>query len=281
MNRNFYVSDPDAFTVSRQTVDEQEWHGGKRPLTLDEARVSIALSAVSGGMFEIGDDLPTLFADSDRVALVENHDLINMARLGHASIPVDLMTYAAEDTMPSIFVLHESKRQSIVTVFNWTEKERQHQLQFSDLGLQSTGSFQISDVLGHERPFQQEAASISLTLAPRSVRVFKIVDSSIPAAAPHVNAHTPERASVGQPAKFSAETESESVPALDYRWDFGDGTSCSGAEVQHTFTHPGTFTIHLIADGIEGVPFEKTQEISVSGSFDSTFDPKRIVPRKE
>ena len=281
MNRNFYVGDPDAFSVSRQTVDEQEWHGGKRPLTLDEARVSIALSAVSGGMFEIGDDLPMLFADSDRMALVENRELINMARLGRASIPVDLMTYAAEDTMPSIFVLHESKRQSIVSVFNWTEKERQHQLQLSDLGLPASGNVQISDLLGDERPFQQEAASISLTLAPRSVRMFKIIDSSIPAAAPQVDVHIPEHASVGQPTKLSADTESESAPALVYHWDFGDGTSTSGSEVQHTFTHPGTFTIHLIADGIEGIPFEKTQEVSVSGSFDSTFNPEHIIRRKE
>jgi len=279
MNRNFYVGDPDAFTVSRQTVDEQEWHGGKRPLTLDEARVSIALSAVSGGMFEIGDDLPTLFADADRMALVENRDLINMARLGRASLPVDLMTYAAEDTMPSIFVLHESKRQSIVTVFNWTEKPRQHQLQFSDLGL--PGGAQVSDLLDDKTPFQQEAASISLSLAPHSVRMFKIIDSSIPAAAPQVNAYIPEHASVGQPTAFSAQTEANGVPAVDYRWDFGDGSSVSGAAVQHTFTHRGDFTIHLIADGIEGVPFDKTQQISVSGSFDSTFDPQHIIRREK
>ena len=198
MNRNFYVSDPDAFTVSRQTVDEQEWHGGKHPLSLDEARVSIALSAVAGGMFEIGDDLPTLYADADRMALVENRDLINMARLGRASFPVDLMTYAAEDTMPSIFVLHESKRQSIVTVFNWTEKPRQHQLQLSDLGLPS--AVQISDLLGDKTPFQQEASSISLSLAPHSVRMFKIIDNSVPAAAPKVNAHIPENARPESPS---------------------------------------------------------------------------------
>jgi hypothetical protein len=281
MNRNFYVGDPDAFSVSRQTLDEQEWHGGKRPLTLDEARVSIALSAVSGGMFEIGDDLPTLFADSDRMAMVENHDLINMARLGRASIPVDLMTYAAEDTMPSVFVLHESKRQSIVTVFNWTEKERQHQLQFSDLGLPASGTIQMADMLDDKTPFQQDATSISLTLAPRSVRMFKVVDSSIPAAGPQVNPRIPDHASVGQPTAFSAETGSESVPALAYNWDFGDGVSSSGREARHTFTHPGTFTIHLVAEGIEGVPFEKTQEISASGSFDSTFNPEHIVRRKE
>jgi alpha-galactosidase len=279
MNRNFFVSDPDAFTVSRQTVDEQEWHGGKRPLTLDEARVSIALSAVSGGMFEIGDDLPTLFADSDRVALVENRELINMARLGRASNPVDLMTYTAEDAMPSIFVLHESKRQSIVTVFNWTEKERQHQLRFADLGLQSSGNVQVSDLLSDTTPVQQDAASISLTLAPRSVRMFKILDSSIPAASPQINAHFPEHAAVGQPAAFSAEPEAESVPVLDYTWDFGDGTSLSGREVRHTFTYPGTFTIHLKADGIEGMEFEKTSQISVSGKFNTTFDPQRIIRR--
>jgi hypothetical protein len=280
MNRNFFVSDPDAFTVSRQTVDEQEWHGGKRPLTLDEARVSIALSAVSGGMFEIGDDLPTLFADADRMALVENRDLINMARLGRASIPADLMTYVAEDTMPSIFVLHESKRQTIAAVFNWTEKDRQHQLQLSDLGLQASGSIQVSDLLGDKTPVQQDAASVSLTLAPRSVRMLKIIDTSIPAAAPQLNAHVPEHAGVGQPTEFSAEAEAGSVPALDFHWDFGDGTTSSGSEVRHTYTHPGTFTVQLSADGIEGVPFEKTQQISVSGSFNSTFDPQRIIPRK-
>src|SRR5438552_5751818 len=121
MNRNFYVSDPDAFTVSRQTVDEQEWHGGKNPLTLDEAKVSIALAAIAGGMYEIGDDLPTLGMDAERMALLKNEDLLNMARLGHASRPLDLMSYRPEDGMPSIFFLQQSKRQAMLTVFNWTE----------------------------------------------------------------------------------------------------------------------------------------------------------------
>src|SRR5207245_8140520 len=72
MNRNFFVSDPDAFCVSKQTVTDQPWHGGKVPLTLDEAKASIALSAVAGGMYEIGDDLPALGADAERLALVQN-----------------------------------------------------------------------------------------------------------------------------------------------------------------------------------------------------------------
>jgi hypothetical protein len=278
MNRNFFVSDPDAFTVSRQTVDEQEWHGGKRPLTLDEARISIALSAVSGGMYEIGDDLPDLFADADRMALVENRDLINMARLGLASMPLDLMSYAPEDEMPSIFILHESKRQSILTVFNWTDKERHHNLQFADLGLSSSGEIQISDVLGSGATAHQESGSLSLTLAPRSVQVWKIVDPSVPASAPSVSADVPANVKVGEPQSFSAKTEDNGDPALEYRWDFGDGTSGSGPSTRHTFTHPGSFTVRLSAAGIEGVPYEKTWQISASGKFDTRFDPKRIVP---
>jgi alpha-galactosidase len=94
MNRNFFIADPDAFTVSKQTVDDQSWHNRRRPLTLDDAKVSIALAAVSGGMFEIGDDLPTLGASPERLSLVKNTSLIDMARLGRASTPIDLMTYA-------------------------------------------------------------------------------------------------------------------------------------------------------------------------------------------
>ena len=103
MNRNFYVSDPDAFTVSEQTIPDRVWHGNKQPLTLDEAEASIAVSAVSGGMFEIGDDLPVLGASPERLALVRNEDLLNMARLGRAAVPLDLMTYRPEDGQASLF----------------------------------------------------------------------------------------------------------------------------------------------------------------------------------
>ena len=105
MNRNFYVSDPDAFTVSAQRITDQSWHEGKMPLTLDEAKVSVAQTAVSGGLLEIGDDLPSLQGSPDRLALIENVDLIDMVRLGRASVPVDLMTYAASDRQPSVFYL--------------------------------------------------------------------------------------------------------------------------------------------------------------------------------
>ena len=67
MNRNFYVTDPDAFTVSTQQIRDQPRPDGKGHLTLNEARVSIALSAVSGGTLGIGDNLPSLEGAPDRL----------------------------------------------------------------------------------------------------------------------------------------------------------------------------------------------------------------------
>ena len=45
MNGNFYGADPDAFSVSGQLITDQTWHQSKKPLTLDDAEVSIS----SGG----------------------------------------------------------------------------------------------------------------------------------------------------------------------------------------------------------------------------------------
>src|SRR5436309_799500 len=102
MNRKFFGNSIDALSVCTQILTHQPWHGGKVPLTLDEAKASIALSAVSGGMYEIGDDLPTLGGDPQRLALIQNQDLIETIKLGRASKPLDLMSYSPEDSQPSI-----------------------------------------------------------------------------------------------------------------------------------------------------------------------------------
>ena len=107
-------------------------------------RVSIALAAVSGGMYEIGDDLPTLGSEPDRLALVQNQDLIDMARLGRSSTPLDLMSYLPEDRQPSIFLLKESSRQTMLTIFNWTEKARTHTVTLASLGLDANGSYTVT-----------------------------------------------------------------------------------------------------------------------------------------
>ncbi len=150
MHRNFFLNDPDAFNATETHLME---HPKESPsLSLGAAQASIALSAAAGGMYEIGDDMLVLGSQKDRLALVENRDLLNMAKLGQASKPLDLMTYEPEDEQPSIFFLREDQRQAMLTVFNWTNQPRSHTLKLEDLGLPAGHTFTATDVLNQNEP---------------------------------------------------------------------------------------------------------------------------------
>ncbi len=273
MNRNFFVADPDAFTVSKQTVDDQSWHGGKRPLSLDEAEVSIALAAVSGGMFEEGDDLPALAASPDRLALVKNRELIDMARLGHSSIPIDLMTYAASDLQPSMFLLKEDKRQSILTVFNWSEKEQKRSIRFPDIGLKDPAKYQITEVFGDQSCCRASGSAISFTQPEHSVRMFKLIEVDIPVTPPMFNIQAATKAKAGDAIALDASSTSGYEPLLTCHWDFGDGSSLDGLSVQHTYTESGEYKVRATVTGLEGATDAKTVSVRISGSVATKFVP--------
>jgi alpha-galactosidase len=279
MNRNFFVADPDAFTVSTQTIDDQSWHESSKPATLDDAKVSIALAAVSGGMFEIGDALPSLSKAPERLALIQNQDLINMIRLGKASIPLDLMNFAPEDAQPSIFFLKEDDRQSILTVFNWTEKDRDHSIDLATAGLPASGQYAVTDVLDNVLDSQKGAAVASGVLAfhqpPHSVRVFKIVDAHVPAVVPALKTEHPSTGNAGSTLAFAAHSTGGDA-VLSYHWDFGDGVTTEGGEVKHTYTEPGEFNVHLTATGLSGLNAEDKFQLRISGHMPTTFNPQSI-----
>ena len=273
MNRNYYLADPDAFSVSTQTVDDQNWHGGAKPLTLDEAKVSIALSAVSGGLYEIGDDLPTLGEAADRMALVENQDLLDMARLGRASIPLDLMTYEAADLQPSIFLLKQTSRQSTVSVFNWSEDSRRHTLSRAALGLDPKADYTVSEVLAKNGNSASLGAALDVQQPPHSVRIFKIVNTAIAAQPPAVTANVASSGKAGEAIVFQAASD-EDNPALSYSWDFGDGVTLHGAKIAHTYTHAGTYTVRLKAAGFAPTPNVQTFPVTITGSIMTKFVPE-------
>ena len=274
MNRNYYLADPDAFSVSAQTVDDQGWHGGTKPLTLDEAKVSIALSAVSGGLYELGDDLPTLGEAADRVALVENRDLLDMAHLGRASIPLDLMTYDAADLQPSLFLLKQTSRQSIITVFNWSETSRHHTLTRDTLQLNPKADYTVSEVLTQTGRSTPLAAALDVQQPPHSVRIFKIINTNIPAKAPTITATVASSGKAGEPIAFEAVSADDNNPVLHYTWDFGDGVTVDGAKTTHTYTHAGVYAAHLHAAGFAPEPRVQTFSITITGSVATKFMPE-------
>jgi hypothetical protein len=273
MNRNFFVADPDAFTVSTQIVNDRSWHGGQRPLTLDEAKVSIALAAVSGGMFEIGDDLPTLGTSPERLSLVKNTNLIDMARLGRASTPIDLMTYAPSDRQPSVFLLKETGRQSILTIFNWTDEERTRAITLTSLGLKEPGKYQIVDVFGDQNCCNSSSDTINLVQQPHSVRMLKLIDNSVPAIKPPIEIRSESSAKVGETVTFVAAASRPEAPVLTCHWDFGDGSSLDGMKVQHAYTHPGEYEVHVTATGLDAITNSKTLTVSISGNISTRFVP--------
>ena len=272
MNRNFFIADPDAFTVSTQTVDDQSWHGGKRPLTLDEAKVSIALAAVSGGMFELGDDLPTLGSSAERLALAKNTDLIDMARLGRSSTPIDLMTYAPGDRQPSIFLLKENGHQSILTIFNWTDEERTRTVKLASMGLKEPGKYQIVEAFGDPACCSSSSDSITVIQKAHSVRVLKLIDNSMPAPQPQFEIQSVNSAKAGETLTLSAIPSSVEAPVLTCHWDFGDGSSANGFKVQHAFTRAGDYDVHVTVTGLGAVANGKTSRVSITGDVSTRFD---------
>jgi hypothetical protein len=298
MNRKWFLSDPDAFNVEAQVpltrtqasttagpggragrgAGEAAGGGAGRggrggPLTLSEAETSIVSAAVSGGMYEIGDDLPILGTETDRLDLVRNQDLLTMAKISRASTPMDLLSYETEDEEPSIFFLREDARQSILSVFNWTDGPRSHTLKLADFGLAANRTYQATDVLRQGRGVSLDAGTVRLdNQEPHSVRVIKLIDSATPAEAPSIAAQVPSEAGVTQVVTFSAEAREGGVPALAYHWDFGDGVTAEGARVTHAYTHAADFTVRLTADGLDGRAAQQSFPVRVTGTINRSSD---------
>jgi hypothetical protein len=266
MHRNFFLNDPDAFNATETHLMERPKESPS--LSLGAAQASIALSAAAGGMYEIGDDMLVLGSQKDRLALVENRDLLNMVKLGQASKPLDLMTYEPEDEQPSIFFLREDQRQAMLTVFNWTNRTRSHTLKLADLGLPAGHTFTATDVLNQKEAVTLAGGAVRLeNQPPQSVRVIKLIDRSVAAAAPTVTAQAPSAAKAGETIHLSAQAEAGGVPALAYHWDLGDGTSADGPKVSHAYTRAGDFTVQLTVDGVDGLPAHKELPIKVTGNL--------------
>lgn len=264
MQHNFFLSDPDALTISRQMIEERHIQA---PLTLNEARVSVTLAAVSGGMLELGDDLPTLGQNPDRLALVTNPDILQMIKLGNAALPLDLLTYRLADEQPGIFLLREDSRQAMLAVFNWTEHPNSHAFSFSDLGLSPDHHYRVVDVFQPEEQLAFDSTGLRIENQPAHfVTLLKILDESIAAQTPSITAKVPATGKVGKDLGFAAVASEGRVPALAYHWDFGDGVIADGATLTHTFTREGSYTVHLRVEGADGLSFEEDCSVTVKGS---------------
>ncbi|MGH9325966.1 MAG: PKD domain-containing protein [Terriglobia bacterium] len=274
MDRNFYISDPDSFApITKQSVPASPPpYGGLRRqnenqlATRNIARVAITIAAVTGGMYEIGGDLPVLAREPYRLALVLNPDLLDMVRVGRAALPLDLMTYRRRDGQPSIFFLREDARQAMLAVFDWTQKPLTHQIKLTQLGLGP--GFQAEDVFNHDQPVALQAGNLVLAVPAQDVRVIKFVDKKLPPAPPIVHVQGPTQLTVGREGDFYAQPSPDGDPVMRWRWNFGDGVTGDGPAVQHAYTMDGVFPVTVQALGLDGPATVHRLQVSVSGTFD-------------
>jgi hypothetical protein len=209
-----------------------------------------------------------LGSHAERLALVRNHDLLNMAKLGRASTPLDLLSYRPEDEQPSVFFLRETPRQSILTVFNWTRQVRSHVLRLTELGLPEDHAFTATNVLrsGDSRPVRNGAVEVA-SQAPESVVMLKLTDNAVPERPPAAQASVPTSAAAGETIQVSARAERDDAPVVDFHWDFGDGTSADGPRASHAYTLAGDVAIELTTYGVDGTSTQVTFPVKVGGSL--------------
>ena len=114
--------------------------------------------------------------------------------------------------------------------------------------------------------------------------MIKIIDRSVAEAAPTITAKVPSAAAAGETIIFSAQSGADGVPAVEYHWNFGDGTSADGPKAVHAYTRAGDFEVRLTVDGLDGVPAQQAFSIKVTGNLRATpqlTDNRRFVEPTE
>lgn len=128
---------------------------------------------------------------------------------------------------------------------------------------------------------QQLFGGITVVQKAHSVRVLKLIDNSVPVLQPQFEIRSANGAKAGETLALSAVSSSPEAPVLACHWDFGDGSSADGLEVQHAFTHAGDYDVQVTATGLGGVANRKASRVSITGDVSTRFEPEakqRAIP---
>ncbi len=112
------------------------------------------------------------------------------------------------------------------------------------------------------------------TAVPRSVEIRLVPPGSIvdPSTGPVARFTTPSTTlGAGQPIVFDATTSSSPSGLASYAWDFGDGTTGSGATVQHSYAVGGTYYVRLTVTDQKGQTAWATNPVVVAGGPTALF----------
>ncbi|MCB0166911.1 MAG: PKD domain-containing protein [Anaerolineae bacterium] len=81
---------------------------------------------------------------------------------------------------------------------------------------------------------------------------------------PKASISGPASAQVGQTITFDGSGSQSSNPIASYAWDFGDGNTANGAQVNHTYSVNGDFTVTLTVTDNQGQAGSATKPIQIN-----------------
>ena len=139
----------------------------------------------------------------------------------------------------------------------------------------------MSDVFRPQAPVAFQAGRLSIEdQAPHTVRLIKIIDDSVPAPQPpSIKFTAPSKGQIGAALRFTGAPTGTGVPALSYHWDFGDGVVTEGSSIEHTYTLAAKYQVHLTVSGVDGVPYNNTSTVVISGTLPLPA-PQRYVEKR-
>jgi hypothetical protein len=116
---------------------------------------------------------------------------------------------------------------------------------------------------------------IHLTIPAESVRMVKLIDSSVAVGAPEIRIDAPDHVASGETLRLSAEPVSGDPPVA-WSWAFGDGVTASGPKTSHAWTDSGDYTVSVTAQGLGGEKAQKQVRVHVTGTMSTRFNPAEI-----
>jgi hypothetical protein len=166
---NWFLNDPDQLLL-------------REPLNLEEAKMFAVANVMAGGVFLLGDNLAGLA--EDRLAIVTNPVILEMAKIGKPAIPLDLfnaasqtlfsspvMDLAGETQAPSIWWLEDADRASFLAFFNWKGDARVIEIETG--WLSSSSPRDIVEAFSGEK-VKVKDDKISARVESRQVKLFRI-----------------------------------------------------------------------------------------------------------
>jgi len=180
LHRRFFILDPDAAVAGRRGRPKGilSRNFTADPITLEEARVSVTVAALSGGLLQLGDDLPELYTSPERYALITNRDIIDINRKRKIARPVDLMSFKRKNEIPSFWHIRENRDRHILAIFNWQDAAASFSLPLHRLGLSSSREFTVQNIWEDNKRWGTARGMVEVpSLQPHSVLLLRLFPS--------------------------------------------------------------------------------------------------------